>query len=119
MTKTKKIIIITFLFIVILFGNVNAANIFTKTAYEAFYRYHDFANWLAAGETLSTQTVTITEKIAGTDKTSLMISNTSVQTTKVIYMIRAGDANKSYLIKIKTVTSTGQKFEDYLECKVL
>jgi len=119
MKKIFTRVLFVVLIVIVIVCNAMAANIFTKTAYEEFYRYHDFANWLQSGEVLSSQIVTIYEKNTGAEETTTMISGTSVQTTKVLYKIKAGIANKTYMIKIKVITNTGQKFEDQLECKIL
>jgi hypothetical protein len=98
---------------------VQASGIFTKTEYEEFHRYHDFANWLQAGETLASTTVKCYVKSSGVDASTAMITNVDVGTTKALYRIKAGTADTMYIIKIKVVTTTGQKFEDWVECKVI
>ena len=94
----------------LLSSNVFAGTI-TKTTYEEFYRYHDFADWLDGTETISSCEVKIYERDTGTCPTTL-VSNVSCQTPKVIYKLKGGDAGKLYTIKIKITSSTGQKFED-------
>lgn len=97
----------------------------TKTAYEEFFRYHEFKRpdgkgWLADEETISTAAVTIIEKETGQDVSASMVSSVSTYgNTKVKYMLKAGAAGKTYIATIKITTSTGQKFEDALEIKVI
>jgi len=96
-----------------------------KSAYEEFFRYHEFKRpdgkgWLGDEETASTAAVTIFEKDSGQDLSASMISAVSPYgNTKVKYMIKAGTAGKIYTIKIKITTSMGQKFEDTLDFKVI
>lgn len=93
---------------------------FIKSVYEEFYRLYDFSPLLADGETISNPTVLVTEKKTGTDKSSTMVSNISVYNdTKVKYKIKAGTANKLYIITIRCETSNSQKFEGQVIMKVI
>ncbi len=98
---------------------------FQKYAYEEVFRYYEFArddgkDGLASGETLSSQTVTCTEKIAGTDRTVTMISDTSIiDSTKVSYKLKAGAAGTIYYVDVRVVTSSGQKLEGKIEVEVI
>ena len=105
-------------FLCFLSPNTYAGTI-TKTNYEEFYRYHDFADWLDGTETISSCEVKIYERDTGTDVSSTLVSNVICQTPKVIYKLKGGTAGKLYTIKIKITSSTGQKFEDWMELKVL
>jgi hypothetical protein len=101
--------------------------IITKQAYEEFWRYHNFLRsdgngWLAVGETVSTCTVLVKEKITGTDVSATMVSGVvpdGTPVTRVKYYLKGGVSGTTYIIEIRCVTSTGQKFEDEIEVKVL
>jgi len=86
---------------------------------EEFFRYHDFALWLNESETLSSGEVKAYEKDSGIDVSSTIISDVSVySSTKIKYKLKAGDAEKIYILKIRAISSNGQKFEDWLEFAV-
>ena len=85
---------------------------FTKTIYEEYFLYQDFDNWLGVSETIASQEVKSYIKDTSTETTSTMISDVSNDSnTKVNYKIKAGVAATNYVIKIKIVSSSGQKFE--------
>lgn len=121
----------TFSLIVILIISITAiaqAATFTKRNYEEIFLYHEFARsddrgWLEDAETLSTVAVTCYDS-ASVDKSSTMISDATIITgnqtsSRVKYKVKAGTAGETYTIKIKVVTSTGQKFEDQVTLKVV
>jgi len=90
---------------------------FTKTAYEEFFRYHDFKRtdgqgWLGDGETVATVIVTAFDS-EGTEVTTSMISSTGpYNSTMAKFWVKAGTAGKTYTIKIKITSSAGQKFQE-------
>lgn len=98
----------------------------TKYSAEEFFRYHEFRRsdgqgWLNESETLTgTPTVTVTEKVAGTDVSSGMVSAVAVyDNTKVRYILKGGTTRVSYYVTVTAQTSNGQTFEDRLELQVL
>jgi hypothetical protein len=121
----KKPLLILFLSVILnSFQNLSLtcsslyAETITKTVYEEFFRYHDFSGWLGSNETISSCDIKIYEKITNTDKSSTMLSDVSPYQTKCKYKLLNGDEGKFYYIKIKTATSNGQKFEDWLDLAV-
>ena len=98
---------------------------FTKKIYEEYFRLYNFAPILADailadGETLATGAVTVIKKQTDSDESGSMVSDVSVyDDTKVKYKIKAGEVGKTYIIEIKCVTTNGQKFEDWLEMRVV
>lgn len=90
-----------------------------KTSYEEIFRYHEFlrpdgGGWLSTGETLSSVSMTATTEV-GVDATSTIIDSAVVYPTggtAVKYKLKGGVLGTTYLLNIKVVTSTGQKFED-------
>lgn len=101
--------------------------IITKQAYEEFWRYHEFLRsdnkgWLASGETVSTCAVLVKDKASGEDVSATMVSGAvpnGTPQTQVKYYLKGGVAGTTYIVEIRIVTSTGQKFEDEIEVKVL
>ncbi len=117
----RKLIIMSSFIVVFFITAITsyATEFFIKTSYEEFVRYHDFDNWLGATEIISSQTVTAKDKAIGTDTSATMISDiTNDANTKVIYKVKAGTVGKVYIITIKIITSTDQKFEDRIELTV-
>jgi hypothetical protein len=93
---------------------------FTKRVYEEFFRYHDFDNWLNNEETLTDVDIIILEKLTDIDVSADMVGNISVyENVKVKYLIKAGTANITYIVKIQCTTTNNQKFEDQIELKVI
>lgn len=96
-----------------------------KSVYEEPFRYHQFKRadgrgWLNELETVSTCTVTITEKATGDDVSSTMVANVAAYaSTCVRYQLLGGVAGRVYTIDIRCVTSNTQKFEDKIELKVI
>lgn len=99
---------------------------FTKTAYEEIFRYREFRRpdgrgWLDENETISAAAVKCYELPALTDSSTTMISDVAAYgnpATKVKYKIKAGTAGKRYRVNFRITTSSGQKFEDNLECEI-
>lgn len=93
---------------------------FIKTPYEEFFRYHDFDNWLNESETLISGDVIVLEKETGEDVSDSMVSDIEIDDdTKVKYLIKSGEAGKTYTVEIQCITSNGQKFEDQIELRVI
>lgn len=98
---------------------------FRKYAYEERYRAYEFArdddgDGLADGETISSHAVACAEKVAGTDCTAAMISNTSVvDDTQVSYLLKGGTAGTEYVITVTAVTDLGQKIKGQVGILVL
>lgn len=96
-----------------------------KTAAEQFYLYHEFLRpdgngWLTTGESISSATVTVTEKKLGTDTSATMVSNVApINSTQVKYLAKGGTAGKTYIYRIVAVTSNGQTFEDNVEVTIV
>lgn len=88
-----------------------------KTAYEELFRYHEFLRrdqkgWLASGETISSADVTASG-------TGLTISDISIyNNTAVKFKISAGNAGTVYVVSVKIVSSSTQKFEDKIEISI-
>ena len=96
---------------------------FEKAAWEEFYRYYDFKNVLADGETVDAANVIITELPSKKDMSSDMVEDVGpYQNTMARYKIKGGAAGKQYSVTVHITTSTGQKFSnDYhevLTCQV-
>lgn len=99
----------------------------SKTSYEEIFRYHEFyrsdgKGWLTASETIITAAVTAKEKDTGADVSAAMISDVAPYgspLTKVKYKLKAGTADKVYIITIQITTSNNQKFEDNIGCYVV
>jgi hypothetical protein len=99
----------------------------SKTAYEEYWRTHDFARAsgdgkITTGETVSTATVTVTDNATGDDVSSTMVSDVSAYgspPTQVKFFLKGGTARHGYTVSVKAVTSNGQKFEDRLSLKVI
>ncbi len=92
--------------------------IFTKKAFEEFFRYHDFSALLNQNENLSEATVVVIDKSTGKPDAT-MISNASVfQSKKVLYKIQSGISGHIYRIVFRVATTAGQKFEDEIDCEV-
>ena len=104
---------------------VYAADV-VKRESEEFYRYHEFQRsdgkgWLGTGETITTcDSVKTYEQDTDTETSSSMISDVAVDTdtTRCKYKLKAGTSGKEYYIKIRIISSTGQKFEDVLTLEV-
>ena len=93
---------------------------FTKRAYEEFFRYHDFTNWLDEAVNLSSGEVIVKNKSTDEDVSTAMVSDVSVyQDKKIKYKIKAGASGLKYLVIIRAIDSNGQKWEDSIECEVL
>jgi hypothetical protein len=99
--------------------------VFRKYAYEEVYRAYEFArdddlDGLASGETISSHVVTCAEKVAGTDRTATMISNTSVVSgTQVSYLLKGGTAGTEYVITVTAVTTLGQKHKGVVDISIM
>lgn len=98
---------------------------FQKYAYEELWRYYAFAradgkDGLITGEELSTVAVTCLDS-TGTDKSSTMISDAAVHTTKTtaIYKLKGGTAGETYTVVVKVTTTNGQKIEGTATVEVL
>jgi len=95
-----------------------------KTAYEEFFRYHQFRRsdglgWLNSDETLLSASVVVMDS-NGADRSAEMVSGAAVYgTDSVIYKLKGGTAGEVYNIGVRAVTSNGQKFEDGLMLKVV
>ena len=99
--------------------------VFRKYAYEERYRSYEFArtdglDGLADGETIASHAVTCAESKTGTDRTSTMISNTSVVSgTQVTYLLKGGTAGTTYTITVTAVTTLGQKIKGVVDIAVI
>lgn len=98
---------------------------FQKYAYEELWRYYAFAradgkDGLITGEELSTVAVTCLDS-TGTDKSSTMISDAAIHTTKTtaVYKLKGGTAGETYTVVVKVVTTNGQKIEGTATVEVL
>lgn len=86
-----------------------------KTAYEEFFRFHDFAAWLTEGETVQSGDVVVTEKESGEDTSAAMASSVEpYNSTQIKYKLTGGTAATVYRVSITCLTTNGQKFEDRL-----
>lgn len=96
----------------------------TKTAYEEFFRYHQFRRsdglgWLNSDETLQSASVVVIDS-SGMDRSAEMVSGVAVYGgSSVIYRLKGGNAGEVYNIGVRAATSNGQRFEDGLILKVL
>lgn len=87
---------------------------------EDIYYGHDFANLLAAGETISSASATM-RVITGTDLTpSAMLSGTPVVSgTTVKHKVIDGVAGNTYMFAVTVVTSAGQTFIEAAPIRVM
>jgi len=110
-----KKIVCTFIFLCFVLLSTFANAIFSveKTAYEEFYYYVNFTNWIQVGETLTgTPSVTSIDRLSGIDVSTDMISNVAIDSNvKVKFKLKGGVTGRKYNLKVKTETNAGQKFE--------
>lgn len=70
---------------------------------------YDFSAQVEAGESVSSATVTIKEKIIGTDRTSTMLHGSpSINGNVVSFVVKAGDHNLDYFAIIVATTNIGR-----------
>lgn len=92
---------------------------FTKRAYEEFFRDHNFTNWLDAAVNVSNGEVIVKNK-TGEDFSTTMVSDVSAyQDKKIKYKIKGGVPGHHYLVSIRAIDTNGQKWEDVIECEVV
>lgn len=85
-------------------SNPNLIGTLYKIDDESFGVSVDFSNWLAAGDTISTATVTC--KYGTTDYSSTMIASvTDDNDDEVTFQVLGGTTGQMYLIEVKPVTS--------------
>lgn len=93
----------------------------TKTVYEKFGCYIDFANLLQAGETLTLGSVKATDVYTGADVSSTVIAATpapGISGTKVTFWVQAGTAGHTYAISAQVTASGGEALEGDLGLEV-
>jgi hypothetical protein len=92
-------------------------NIYYKQPWEEETIEVDFTNRLAAGDSLSpVATVTIWD--GATDMTTDMITSTTVVSPKVLIRVKGGTSGATYKMRIRAVTSNGEKYEEDLSVRV-
>lgn len=100
-------------------------SIFRKYAFEEFTRYHEFrrsdgTGWLTEGETIQgTPSVTCSDA-AGVDTSASMVGTIGGGgTTRAVYIVKGGEAGKSYTFTIRIASTNGQQFEDRVIMEVI
>lgn len=89
-----------------------------KTAYEEFFRYHDFTQWLNEDEEISQTDVTIYNSL-GEEEPDMVNNVAGYDKKKVRYKLTGGESGKQYRIRIRIVTSNHQRFEDSISLLVM
>ncbi len=79
-------------------------NIFAQDDDDILYRAFDWHNWLADGKTITVADVTC-------DDDAIIISDVSIDGSKVKYQVKGGVAGKAYTISCKITTSAGETIE--------
>ena len=96
-----------------------------KTVIEQIFLYHEFLRpdgqgWLAAGETITAATVTVSDKQSAADTSATMVAQAApFNGTQVKYFAKGGTRVKTNLYHIAATTSLGQTFEDSVEVKII
>jgi len=91
-----------------------------KPAYNEEFRTLDFSLQLAAGETISSATVTIVDNSTGSDCSADMIASVApYNSTMVKYTLKGGTTGQVYLRTFRITTSTGQKLEERVALRVV
>jgi len=80
------------------------SNRFTQDDDDKLYRAFDWQYWLSDGETILTAQVTC-------DDDDLVISNITIDGSKVKYKVSGGVAGRRYMISCKVTTSDGETIE--------
>ena len=80
-----------------------------KTTFEQddddiLYRAFDWQNWLSDGETITVADVTC-------DDDAIIISDVSIDGSKVKYQVKGGVAGKAYTVSCQITTSAGETIE--------
>lgn len=71
---------------------------------DILYRAFDWQNWLSDGETITVADVTC-------DDDAIIISDVSIDGSKVKYQVKGGVAGKAYTVSCKIETSAGETIE--------
>ncbi len=71
---------------------------------DILFRAFDWQNWLSDGETITVADVT-------SDDDAIIISDVSIDGSKVKYQVKGGVAGRSYMISCKVTTSDGETIE--------
>lgn len=91
--------------------NENTDDYFEKQPYEEFLISNDFKHDLADSETISSKTITAIRTSDSADVTSSVIESSVIAGTKILVGVKAGTSGETYLIQIKIVTSSSNKFQ--------
>lgn len=100
-------------------------NTVEKTAYEELFRTCEFKRsdgqgWLTDSETITTAEVLVIDRGSETDMSATMISNVApYNSTQVRYKLKGGVFGKRYHLKVRGITSNGQKLEEVFELRVI
>jgi len=71
---------------------------------DILFRAFDWQNWLSKGETIITTDITC-------DDDAIIISDVSIDGSKVKYRVKGGVAGKAYTISCQITTSAGETIE--------
>lgn len=91
---------------------------FTKTEYEEYTIAIEYSGRLPTGATVTTLTVTATDRASKQTDSSVLSGATSTSGTQGRQKVTGGKSNKDYILAFKMVLSTGEKLEDQILMKV-
>ena len=96
-----------------------------KTAYEEIFRTCEFKRadgqgWLNDLETIVSAEVIIIERSTGSDVSATMASDVApYNSTQVRYKLKVGTFGKTYYIRVRGLSSNGQKFAEVFELRII
>ena len=88
-----------------------------KRPWEEVTFYHQFrrdaSGWIKDGDTIASIESVEVYDTAGSLQSGMITNQAVSQSTKVAWKVKGGSAGSTYEVKIRIVTTAGEKFEDH------